>query len=76
MKVGEASQVAKIVEWENSWWKQGRADGREEGREAGMAESQRAIAARMLGKGMAPELIQDLTGLPLDEIERLRAETR
>ncbi|MDI4643990.1 Rpn family recombination-promoting nuclease/putative transposase [Cohnella hashimotonis] len=76
MKQGEASQVAKIMEWENSWWKQGRADGREEGREAGMAESQRTIAVRMLGKGMAPELIQDLTGLPIDEIERLRAETR
>lgn len=72
MKQGEANQVAKIVEWENRLWKQGR----EEGREEGAAESRRDIASRLLGKGLMPDFIADVTGLPLAEIERLRAESR
>lgn len=63
----------KVVEME--WLKQfdaavekGRKEGREEGRED--------LILRMLEKWKTPEKVADLTGMPVEEIRRLRDQGR
>ncbi|MDR1331335.1 MAG: Rpn family recombination-promoting nuclease/putative transposase [Tannerella sp.] len=48
-----------------------RDEGRKEGRKEGDTEATARIAARALKKGMSPEDVSELTGLPLNEIRRL-----
>ncbi|MDR1336328.1 MAG: hypothetical protein LBK22_05825, partial [Tannerella sp.] len=54
----------------------GRAAGLEEGltkgREEGREEERAEIAVNALKKGLSPEDISELTGLPPDEIRRLK----
>ena len=51
--------------------KHARREGREEGREEGRTEALRSAARNMLCKGMAPALVAEVTGLPLDEVSTL-----
>ena len=52
-----------------------RAEGREEGREEGRLDTMQSTARRMLAEGILPmEKIAQYTGLPLEEVERLRDE--
>ena len=59
--------------------REGREEGREEGRneglteglEKGRTEALRSAARNMLCKGMAPALVAEVTGLPLDEVRTL-----
>ena len=51
---------------------QGRAEGRVQGRAEGHAASSRGIAAKMIKKGYGLKEISELTGLALDEIEKLQ----
>lgn len=48
-------------------FEKGRAEGREEGR----TEEKMAIAKNMLQKGMAVEMVSEITGLPASEIEKM-----
>ena len=48
--------------------KEGRQQGRVEGLEQGEQKAKREIAQRLLAKGMPPEQVADLSGLPLAEI--------
>jgi flagellar biosynthesis/type III secretory pathway protein FliH len=48
--------------------KAARQDGFEEGLEAGKKESMREVAMLMQAKGLAPELIQSITGNPPEEV--------
>ena len=50
----------------------GREEGRKEGREEGLAEGRSKIAQNLLGMGMAAADIAKATGLPVEEIEKLR----
>jgi len=49
----------------------GREEGREEGRDAGRREEKREVARKALAKGMSPQVVADLTDLPLDEVLKL-----
>ena len=51
---------------------QGLAEGRAEGRAQGLAEGSKDIAAKMIKKGYDLKEISELTGLALDEIEKLQ----
>jgi predicted transposase/invertase (TIGR01784 family) len=50
----------------------GRAKGRTEGREEGRAEGRVEVAVNALKKGMSPEDVSEFTGLPLNEIHKLK----
>lgn len=50
---------------------EGRAEGREEGREEGRAEERLANARAMKEKGISNSLIMDITGLTLEELDKL-----
>ena len=52
----------------------GKQEGREEGREEARAETAREIAARALAKGLALRDVADLTGLDLEDVQRISAE--
>jgi predicted transposase/invertase (TIGR01784 family) len=52
----------------------GKKEGVREGIREGIREGEMKTARRMLARGVAVELIADYTGLPLAEIEKLRAE--
>ncbi len=51
--------------------KQGREEGRQEGREEGREEGMRQTANRLKALGLSPDLIQQATGLTVEEIDRL-----
>ena len=55
---------------------EGRAEGRVEGRAEGRVEGEEnkalEIARNLLAEGSTFEFVQKMTGLPLDEIEKLR----
>ena len=51
---------------------QGLAQGLAQGRAEGLAESSKDIAAKMIKKGYDLKEISELTGLALDEIEKLQ----
>ena len=51
---------------------EGRAQGLAEGRVQGLAEGSKDIAAKMIKKGYDLKEISELTGLALDEIEKLQ----
>ncbi|MDE6649424.1 MAG: Rpn family recombination-promoting nuclease/putative transposase [Muribaculaceae bacterium] len=53
-------------------FKKGMMQGREEGREEGRMEGVRESASRMLKSGLDPEFVQRISGLPLEEILRLK----
>lgn len=50
---------------------EGRQEGREEGKQEGRQEEQINIARRMLVKGLSIEQISDVTGLSVDEVQKL-----
>ena len=50
----------------------GRSEGEQAGIERGAAQKEREIALQMLKEGMKPDLIAKLTGLSLEEIEKLQ----
>jgi len=54
--------------------KEGRKKGREEGRVEGQVEERKATAVRLMAKGMDDGFIAEVTGLPPEEIARLRQE--
>ena len=49
-------------------------EGKEEGKEIGKAENQRETVIRGLKKGLDKKIIADLTGLPLEAIEKIAQE--
>ncbi|MDR1121056.1 MAG: hypothetical protein LBM08_09070, partial [Dysgonamonadaceae bacterium] len=51
---------------------EGREEGLEEGFEKGLAKGRKEIAINALKKGMSPEDVSELTGLPLTEIHKLK----
>jgi hypothetical protein len=55
----------------DAYWKK-RQECLEQGRRKGQLESQQEIAIAALRKGYSPDAIMDLTGLSLEEIEKLR----
>jgi len=59
--------------WEKGL-KEGRKKGREEGRVEGQVEERKATAVRLMAKGMDDGFIAEVTGLPPEEIARLRQE--
>ncbi|HRR09872.1 MAG TPA: Rpn family recombination-promoting nuclease/putative transposase [Rhodothermales bacterium] len=50
---------------------QGREEGREQGREEGLKIAQRAMVQKMLAQGLDLNVIQDVTGLSIPEIQAL-----
>ncbi|MFB9276263.1 Rpn family recombination-promoting nuclease/putative transposase [Cohnella cellulosilytica] len=73
-------EEAAIMEWMTSWekmglekgLKQGVEQGREEGREEGILKSKEEIAAKMLAKGLDPAMVEEMTGLSADRINKLK----
>ena len=63
--------VNAIRSAEKKKFAEGRAKGLAEGRAEGRAEGLAEIARAMLAKGMAKDLIAELTGLSVDDINRL-----
>jgi predicted transposase/invertase (TIGR01784 family) len=57
---------------EKALLRQAQIDGKEEGRVEGHAEEKLKIARNALAKGLSPEIVRDITGLSMDEIEKLR----
>ena len=54
--------------------KRGRLEGEKIGEKRGRLEGIQSTAVKMWAKGMAPELIQELTGLTEDELKKLDCE--
>ena len=63
--------VREIAEEERA---QGREEGREEGRMEGETKKALAVARAMLAKGMDDELVSEVTGLSIEELEWLHKE--
>jgi Flagellar biosynthesis/type III secretory pathway protein len=55
---------------------EGKAEGLAEGKAEGKAEGASEIAMKLLGKGMPPAEVLDITGLPLLEIEAIAKRMR
>ncbi|MFC0299101.1 Rpn family recombination-promoting nuclease/putative transposase [Geobacillus jurassicus] len=73
METKEAKQVMElIISYEQRGIKQGIKQGMEQGRKKGIEEGKTDIAKRMLAKGYNVETIHELTGLPIEKIERLK----
>jgi len=53
-------------------YEDGLEDGREEGREEGEVIKALEIARNLLAEGSTPEFVAEITGLSLEEIEKLR----
>lgn len=62
---GEADSMAKGLA-------EGLEKGRVEGLEKGRTEGITKVAINMLGKGMPAELVAEMTGLPIDEVQRIQ----
>ena len=50
---------------------QGLEQGLEKGLEQGLEQGRKQLVCEMVSRGMTPELISDMTGLSLEEIETL-----
>lgn len=61
--------------WETGMEK-GLQEGMEKGLQKGMEKGLQDIVFRMLEKGMDPEMIADLTGMNIEEIQKLEEEFR
>lgn len=48
-----------------------REEGLEQGLERGLEQGRKQLVCEMISRGMTPELISDMTGLSLEEIETL-----
>jgi predicted transposase/invertase (TIGR01784 family) len=63
---------------ESSFYQQlleeGRQEGRQEGLQEGRQEERRAIALNLLSSGMSVEQVASLTGLSLEQVQRLSQE--
>ena len=46
-------------------------EAREEGLEQGVAQGRKQLVCEMISRGMSPELISEMTGLSIKEIETL-----
>ena len=46
-------------------------EAREEGLEQGVAQGRKQLVCEMISRGMTPDLISEMTGLSLEEIEPL-----
>ena len=46
-------------------------EAREEGLERGLEQGRKQLVCEMISRGMTPDLISDMTGLSLEEIETL-----
>lgn len=46
-------------------------EAREEGLEQGVAQGRKQLVCEMVSRGMSPELISNMTGLSIEEIETL-----
>ena len=46
-------------------------EAREEGLEQGLEQGRKQLVCEMVSRGMSPELISDMTGLTIEEIEAL-----
>ena len=60
----------------SSAWETGMEKGLQEGRQQGIRQERQDIVFRMLEKGMDPEMIADLTGMNIEEIQKLEEEFR
>ena len=63
--------VNAIRSAEKKKFAEGRAKGLAEGRAEGLAEGRAEIVRAMLARGMAKDLIAELTGMSVDDINRL-----
>ena len=48
-----------------------REEGLEQGLEQGLAQGRKQLVCEMISRGMTPELISNMTGLSIEEIESL-----
>jgi predicted transposase/invertase (TIGR01784 family) len=66
--------VAELMERKglnSEWIEKGRDEGLEQGLTQGREQAMTAIARNLLAKGSTPEFVSDITGLSLEEIEKL-----
>ncbi|OUL21354.1 Rpn family recombination-promoting nuclease/putative transposase [Nostoc sp. 106C] len=56
----------------NEALEEGRVEGRAEGREEGIQEKAQQIAINLLAEGMSPEVVAKVTGLTLEQVEKLQ----
>ena len=54
----------------------GLQEGMKQGMQQGIRQERQDIVFRMLEKGMDPEMIADLTGMNIEEIQKLEEEFR
>ena len=70
------AEKTKYAEGEADGMAKGLAEGlekrRAEGLEKGRTEGITKVAINMLGKGMPTELVAEMTGLPIDEVQRIQ----
>ncbi len=57
-----------------SWERRAEERGKEMWKEAGAKEEKKATAIKLLKKGMKFDFIADVTGFPINKIEKLAAE--
>ena len=67
MLVDTLFEICERNGWNSDLIEKGREKGFEQGREQAMA----AIARNLLAEGSTPQFVQKITGLSLDEIEKL-----
>ncbi|MCP3942926.1 MAG: hypothetical protein GY710_15765 [Desulfobacteraceae bacterium] len=67
----EEGKKEGIEEGKKEGIEEGKKEGIEEGKKEGKVESKREIAKKSLEKGIPPDLVADITGLSVEEIETL-----
>ncbi len=73
-EIEQLDNADEIMKLTNSWEERGRKEGKEEGKEEGKTEAMKTAAAAMLEKDLPLQLIADVTGLPIDEIKKLKTQ--
>lgn len=73
METKEKEQVFElIISYEKKALEKGLKEGVERGLQQGLQQEKRQIAKKMLAKGYDVQTIQELTELPVEEIEKLK----
>ncbi len=63
-----------LIEGEKRGIIKGRQEGRIEGRQEGRIEEKSSVAKKLLLKGMEIDIIQEITGLSTEEVNRIKDE--
>ena len=70
-----SKEGGKIIEIMTSYERKGREEGRKEGQDKGRKKEKIGVAKNLVQKGMDEAFVEEVTGLTMEEIEKLKKES-